>query len=90
MVGGVQTPCHTRLPSFNYAGSNVQPSVITHSLTGCNGWVILFRALDQDQYHCWQPLGIQSCKKCILLLFINHKRQQADAAACKLVANNKT
>jgi hypothetical protein len=36
MVGGVKTPCHTRLPSLNYAGSNVQPSVITHSsLTGC-------------------------------------------------------
>jgi hypothetical protein len=34
MVGGVETPaCHTRLPSLNYAGSNVQPSVITHSLT---------------------------------------------------------
>jgi hypothetical protein len=35
MVGGVETPCHTRLPSLNYAGSNVQPSVITHSLTVC-------------------------------------------------------
>jgi hypothetical protein len=34
MVGGVETPCHTRLPSLNYAGSNVQPSVITHSLSG--------------------------------------------------------
>lgn len=33
MVGGVETTCHTRLPSLNYAGSNVQPSVITHSLT---------------------------------------------------------
>jgi hypothetical protein len=33
MVGGVETSCHTRLPSLNYAGSNVQPSVITHSLT---------------------------------------------------------
>jgi hypothetical protein len=33
MVGGVETPCHTRLPSLNYAGSSVQPSVITHSLT---------------------------------------------------------
>jgi hypothetical protein len=34
MAGGVETSCHTRLPSLNYAGSNVQPSVITHSLTG--------------------------------------------------------
>jgi hypothetical protein len=34
MVGGVKTSCHTRLPSLNYAGSNVQPSVFTHSLTG--------------------------------------------------------
>jgi hypothetical protein len=33
MVGGVETSCHTPLPSLNYAGSNVQPSVITHSLT---------------------------------------------------------
>jgi hypothetical protein len=33
MVGGVETSCHTRLPSFNYAaGSNVQPGVTTHSL----------------------------------------------------------
>jgi hypothetical protein len=37
MVGGVETSCHTRLPSLNYAGSNVQPSVITHSLTQCAG-----------------------------------------------------
>jgi len=33
MVGGVETSCHTRLPSLTYAGSNVQSSVITHSLT---------------------------------------------------------
>jgi hypothetical protein len=32
MVGGVETSCHTRLPFLNYAGSNVQPSVTTHSL----------------------------------------------------------
>jgi hypothetical protein len=30
MVRGVETSCHTRLPSLNYAGSNAQPSVITH------------------------------------------------------------
>jgi hypothetical protein len=33
MVGGLETSCHTRLPSLNYAGINVQPGVITHSLT---------------------------------------------------------
>jgi hypothetical protein len=33
MVGGVETSLsRTRLPSLNYAGSKVQPSVITHSL----------------------------------------------------------
>jgi hypothetical protein len=37
MVGGVETTCHTCLPSLNYAGSNVQPSVITHSLTDQGG-----------------------------------------------------
>jgi hypothetical protein len=33
MVGGLEISCYTRLPSLNYAGSNVHPSVITHSLT---------------------------------------------------------
>jgi hypothetical protein len=33
MVGGVETSCHTRLPSLNYVGSNVQPSERYHSLT---------------------------------------------------------
>jgi hypothetical protein len=36
MLGGVETSCHTRLPSLNYAGSNVQPSVDIHSLTHSN------------------------------------------------------
>jgi hypothetical protein len=38
IVGGVETSCHTRLPSLNYAGSNVQPSVTTHSLTAMLGY----------------------------------------------------
>jgi hypothetical protein len=33
MVGSVETPCHTRLPALNHAGSNLQPSVLTRSLT---------------------------------------------------------
>jgi len=31
MVGGVETSSHTRPPSLNYAGSTVQPGVVTRN-----------------------------------------------------------
>jgi hypothetical protein len=47
MVGGVETACHTRLPSLNYAGSNVQPSVITHSLIQQDACTVDFQLMKQ-------------------------------------------